>query len=328
MQDFDLAGPNKVPILIKPGFPKGCKQYELPNCLKYHASYQKCIMLFQIVNAGPYEIAISDYLPDTDDRITCHASNNCIEMHFVLTGKASFRLENLDWITIDRGHHNLIALSSVKNETYFKILPISTFDIHFTKDQLQRLAIDYPQLKALLEALNAGKYASFSKLPIKTTPLMFHLILQIKERILAGEAETEKTTRLIEQLIILVIENKPINTKYNFEYLEIEKVYRAHRYIPEHLAEGAIIMDIIKEAKMKPVKFREGFDLLYGCLPKEYLRLCRLEKAMMLAVEGRSNTIIDIAQVCGYKSPTQLSKSFFKHHGEKIMDIIKKNPRK
>ncbi|HTN39230.1 MAG TPA: AraC family transcriptional regulator, partial [Arachidicoccus sp.] len=283
-----------------------------------------CVMLFQALHLAPYEIVNSDYLNGTADKITCYANSNCIEMHFVLTGKATFRLEDLDWNTIQEGHHNVLALSRVKNETYFKILPISTFDIHFTKDQLRRLCCSYPQLDPLLEALNTGKYTSLSKLPIKTTPIMFHLILQIKEIIMTGETDGKKTIQLIEHLIRLVIENKPYPSKHIFKYEEIHKIYNAHKQIPQHLDEGGIISNIIEAATIKPARFRAGFRLLYGCLPKDFLRISRLEKAMWLAMQGRSKTIRDIAQICGYDSPAQLSKAFFKHFDQKLIDVIRK----
>lgn len=323
MEAFYLYDDNRIQIQVLDGLPpEYIKEYGLPGAEQRHAYYGKFPMLFQAVRCGGYEIAISDYLINTKRKLMCKANTTCLELHFILKGKVLFNLKDLGWQELDALHHNMIALSKVKNEVYFKIIPVSTFDIHFYIEDVILLAKKYPQLISLLKALKTGDYASLFALVQKTTPAMLHLIVKIKEAIKVGKANDKETIGMIEKLVVLVLENKEVKSKYKYSYDEIESIHKAHRLIGLYVEEKDILTNKLEETGLNADKFRNGFRLLYGLLPSQYLLDKRMQKADWLIQEKRVSKLQDIAALCGFKSKEQLSQNYLRKNGVKISDTI------
>lgn len=323
METFILQDSNRVTIPLLEGLPKEYeKEYGIPGAVQKHAYYGKYPMLFQEIKSGRYELAISDYLIRNRSKLTCRANVICLELHFLLTGKVLYNLKDLDWRVLEAGHHNMIALSDVKNETFFKITPASTCDVHFMIEDIVRFSEKYPQLRILLDTLSAGGHTSLFIRPQKTTPLMLHIIVQIKEAVKAGKADDEHTIAMIEKLVVMVLENKPVASKYKYAYTDIEKIHKAHDLIGRYVEEKDILSSKVKESGLRPDKFREGFVLLYGLLPSRYLLDKRLQKADQLVREQRAANLDDLAEMCGFKSESQLAKDYYFKYGIKISELI------
>lgn len=315
MEAFLLYDDNRVSIPVLNGLQAGyAKEYSLPDAVQCHAYYGKFPMLFQAVRCGRYEIAISDYLVNTERKVSCKADVICLELHFILKRKVLFNLKDLGWQELDELHHNMIALSKVKNEVYFKIIPVSTFDIHFSVEDVALLSKKYPQLRLLLKALETESYASLFTLPENTTPAMLLLIVKIKEAIKTGKAGDAATIEMIEKLIVLVLENEQAQTRYKYDYGFVEKVYKAAVRMEQHFDEKAVISNQLKQRNLKPDKFREIFRLMFGCLPSEYLQEKKIEKADWLIKEKRFIKPADIATLCAYKSVRHLSDAYYRKY--------------
>lgn len=119
MEEFYLYDENGKSLPIEEGFPENyLEEYGIPGARKCHAFFGKYPLLFQAIKVGKYEIAKSDYLTRHTGKLTCHASAVCLEIHFILTGKALINLRGLGWTKLEAGTHNMIVLSGVKNETF------------------------------------------------------------------------------------------------------------------------------------------------------------------------------------------------------------------
>lgn len=98
METFELTNINRVAIPLKNGLPeKYAREYGIPGAEQKHAYYGQYPLLFQEVKAGPYTLAISEYLTRNGGKITCRAKVICIELHFLLTGKVLYNLKDLGW---------------------------------------------------------------------------------------------------------------------------------------------------------------------------------------------------------------------------------------
>lgn len=324
METFILQDSRRAPIPLLEGLPREYeKEYGIPGAIQKHAYFGKYPMLFRGVKAGRYELAISDYLIRNSSKLTCRANVVCLELHFLLTGKVLYNLKGTGWRTLEAGQHNMIALSDVKNEVLFKITPVSTCDVHFMIEDIVQFSEKYPQLHILLDTLAAGGHTSLFIRPQKTTPFMLHLIVQIKEAVKAGKAEAEDTVAMIEQLVVMVLENKPVASKYKYACIDIEKIHKAHDLIGRYVDEKDILAAKIKQSGLRPDKFREGFVLLYGLLPSVFLLERRLQKADWLIREQRAVILEDIAEMCGFKSKNQLAKDYYNKYGIKISEAVR-----
>lgn len=320
MDTFTIRDYTRTIIPVLEGFPKGYDRYAIPRSVRRHVNYGNFPMLFQELTSGRYKLAISHYLIRTDKKFTTRANVRCIELHFLLTGKVLINLSGVGGQVLEAGHHNMIVLSDVKNEATFKITPVITFDIHFAVEDFIRLCKKYPQLKPLLKALETNGYSALFAPSAKTNLFMLLLILRINRAVANGKAEDVSTVKLIEELIILVLENKPILTKYNYSYDDIERIDLVHHYIGSYVDEKEILSAKGKESGIRPDKLREGFKLLYGLLPSQYLLEKRLEKAYWLIHTQKETNIESIAEMCGFKTTKQLAKDYYKKYGTKIAE--------
>lgn len=325
MEEFRLFDQNLVEIPLNKGFPKQYqKKYSFQGTTKYHGFHGKLPMLFQAIKIGPYEAVLSDYLTTVNTKLTCIAHADCIEAHFLLTGSVQFRLEGFGWTGMHQGRFNLIALSKVKNQVLFKIPPLTTFDIHIPKSKLIALARRFDQLKKLLKALKEGRFASLYEQPQIITVAMLQLIYKIRRAVTTGQANRPEIIQMVEELIIHIFDKSTTRTKYKYSFEEVIQINEAHRLIAEYLDEKDILSRKIAETKIKPDKFREGFKIIFGVLPSEYLTNCRLHLAKEIAEAGTVHKVSDIIQMCGYGSTKTLSRAFYNYYGTKIAGVLKK----
>ncbi|HEV8695413.1 MAG TPA: helix-turn-helix transcriptional regulator [Lysobacter sp.] len=66
-------------------------------------------------------------------------------------------------------------------------------------------------------------------------------------------------------------------------------------------------------ADVHPVYFARAFRRRYGCSPGEYLRHCRMERAISL-LHDRQMTLAQIAAVCGFVDQSHFTHSFRRHY--------------
>jgi len=329
MKEFYLYGNNHERLEIKPSFPKKeLEKYGFPGAEKFHAMCGKQPILFQTIKVGEVEIANSDYLVRSNGKFSASSDESCIEIHFLLTGSVQINLNGFGWTMLDFGSHNLTTVPFVHSEVYFKSSPVSTFDIHIPEAKFTILAARYPKIARLLKAYRAKREAALKELRIKTNPLMLHLIVQIRIALRAGLENEPSTIAMVERLICMVIEEETIEPKNQFSYEDIEKIHTVYLQMGMNMDEKEPLANKIKDIHINAAKFREGFKLLFGYLPRYFLQEKRLEQAYKLATENRETTVAGIANLCGYDSSRYLSKAFLKRYGIQLPVILKKNRKK
>jgi len=350
MQEFHLVDEKRQPIPIMEGFPKEYLKNEFPGAAKFHAVHNDLVLLFQIIKVGPYEIADSEYLTnikvknrdkdkdkdktplknkDKDKgKLGARANGPSLELHFLLTGQVQIHLKGLNWTLLVEGSHNITTVPAVKSEVYFKELPVATFDLHFLEESFAVIVRKYPKLAPLLAVYRTKKEKSFFRNRELTNPLILHLILQIKLALKAGLENEPSTLEMVEKLIYLVLEDELVVPKFHYNYNDIERIHEAHRLIGMYLEEKNILQNKMQQAAMPPAKFREGFKLLFGRLPSQYLHDKRMERAHKLATDDPTNKVDYIANLCGFDSSRHLSKAFFKTYGIKLSEILHRNRKK
>jgi len=329
MQEFRLYHENRTPIAINLGFPKEyLEKYGFPGSVKYHAYYGKCPLLFQVIQVARYEITYSHYLIHTKGKATCKGAQKCLEVHFILDGEILYNLKGFGWKILRGPSHNIIALSSVKNEVQFQETPVTTFDIHIAEEDLIRLAHKYPKLVPLVEAFKNNGNASLFIAPKRTNPRILLLIQQLIEALYRGREQEKATEDMVDQLLLMVIEDEPLHTKYQYTYENIKDIQKAHRLIALYSDESNILEAKIKETCIYKNKFREAFFLLYGVFPGKYLDDLQLEKAHKLAAEGGVDSIKNIAQVCGFKSSSYLTKIFFNRYNMPLSTLLREGKKR
>jgi AraC-like DNA-binding protein len=74
------------------------------------------------------------------------------------------------------------------------------------------------------------------------------------------------------------------------------------------------IPEMAREACLSPFHFHRLFTAFTGETPHRYLRRLRLERARAMLRGGR-RSVVEVAQSCGFESPTSFSAAFARHFG-------------
>ncbi len=95
---------------------------------------------------------------------------------------------------------------------------------------------------------------------------------------------------------------------------DIERVRRAARLLTRDLEETPTMAELARSVGMCRSKLYDCFKMVYGITPLDYLRNKRLETAVALLNEGKTN-VTQVSYAVGYASLSHFSKTFKKHFG-------------
>lgn len=83
--------------------------------------------------------------------------------------------------------------------------------------------------------------------------------------------------------------------------------------VRERLADDCLdapdIVTLAQICDVHPVYLARAFRARYGCSPAEYLRRCRLERALLM-LHGPDRTLTEIAAACGYADHSHFGHAF------------------
>lgn len=97
---------------------------------------------------------------------------------------------------------------------------------------------------------------------------------------------------------------------------DIERIMPAVQYIQEHAFDSALkISNLNEQCGVSAPTFRKLFSSAYGCTPKKYVLLQRIQAAAELLKSGEFNTIAEIAASVGFEDQLYFSKFFKQFYG-------------
>ena len=79
--------------------------------------------------------------------------------------------------------------------------------------------------------------------------------------------------------------------------------------IQDHCVEGTCVADIARACDVHPVYLSRAFRKFFGCSPGDYLRRCRLERAVNL-LASTAMPLSMVALQCGYTDQSHLNAAF------------------
>lgn len=93
-----------------------------------------------------------------------------------------------------------------------------------------------------------------------------------------------------------------------------KRVVQAKMYMDTHFPEKINLNDIAQQAYFSKFHFVRVFKTVYGCTPKNYLALVRINRAKEYLSNG--NTVLETGFMVGLESPTSFAGMFKKVTGE------------
>ena len=90
---------------------------------------------------------------------------------------------------------------------------------------------------------------------------------------------------------------------------------RARARLREDCAQAPSLAELAHESGVHPVYFARAFRRRYGCAPGDYLRRCRLERALAL-LRDPHRSLAEVALACGFVDQSHFTHAFRRAFGQ------------
>ena len=327
MDGFQIYSKFHGKLELQAGLPDRFNE-RIPGAECAFIAHQHMSMVFQKVKVGNYDVVLSHYKGmSLNDRFSCEDDQPVIELNFNLTGKARIDLTNNDWVIYQPEYHELMILPYVKDKVHFLTYELENFGIHIPFDQFQKLAKKLTHLKPLQKAYVNKTFGFLNKkIPIKTSIKSMALLVQIKERIIAG-LNDELTLKLLEQLIEEALscgQEVLSDGKQKFSYIDVKGIIDFELLLQSDLCEPIKINSLIAKSHMNPRKLRQGFKLLYDSSLYDY-RLSLVYRYIFEQMKSSNFTNLnEFVAMSNTKNVTDFAKLFQRYIGIDPRILLKK----
>lgn len=200
--------------------------------------------------------------------------------------------------------------------------PLNLMNIHFEP----RILWENPENIELLHIFNMRNSNFTNKFPKSDTTLK-EIIVNIEKEISKKNKGYSVQTKcfLFSALIHIMREYDYIKTDESFSLYSstAEKLAEATTYINSNLETKLNLKEIADIACMTPTYFSAIFKKFNGISPWEYITIKRVENAIQL-IKTTNLTKLEIAEKCGFSSPSNFYKIFFKITGKRPGEYVQK----
>ena len=192
-----------------------------------------------------------------------------------------------------------------------------TFDIHYSREYLDRFAGTYPALGHFLEKVDRGEPVSLSGNKRLISAAMKRLIVDMLsfnmlENLAAYFYEAGALMMLT--LVLDRINDEEIKRPVKYSDHEIESVAEIRKLLVADFSEKYGIHDLARRTGTSETKLQLAFKHVYGTTIFEYAQTARLDFAKLLLLDTNA-TIQSIAERCGYPDNSNLTAAFKKRFG-------------
>ncbi|PCH70833.1 MAG: hypothetical protein COC06_03220 [Bacteroidales bacterium] len=258
----------------------------------------------------------------TDDvRSTANASESVFGLNFIMDGVVGTEIGRIKE-TCKIGTNGFYSMNSESvRHTYFKKnIFSSSLSIAFHKHYLETLANKYPVfLGEAYKRFDSGETFKLATKSQNTSLEMIHIISQIKNAHLMGNARDIYTESKVLELLALQVQND-INYKENLNcnrfksISDIEKIHEAKRLLILDLNQSPTIPELSKHVGINECKLKYGFKEVYRKTIYQYLFEHKMNLARELLLDT-GYTIFEIAYKCGYDDAGHFSNAFKRKYG-------------
>ncbi len=192
-----------------------------------------------------------------------------------------------------------------------------TFDIHYSREYLERFSGAYPALGHFLEKVDRGEPISLTGRKRLISSAMKRLLLDMLSfNMLENLANYfyEAGALMMLTLVLDRIHDEEIQRPIKYSDHEIESAREARNLLVEDFGEKYSIRELARRTGTSETKLQLAFKLVYGITIFEYAQVARLDFAKMLLLDT-NNSIQSIAERCGYPDNSNLSAAFKRRFG-------------
>jgi AraC-like DNA-binding protein len=192
-----------------------------------------------------------------------------------------------------------------------------TFDIHYSREYLDRFAGTHPELGHFLEKVDRGQPVSLTGRKHTISAAMKRLVLDMLSFTLLDNLAAyfyEAGALMMLTLVLDWMHDEETKRPVKYSVHEIESVKEVRNLIVADFGEKYSIRELARKTGTSETKLQLAFKQVYGTTIFEYARMARLDFAKILLLDTNT-TIQSIAERCGYTDHSNLSAAFKKRFG-------------
>lgn len=317
--DFKIATQEKenVPYFLID--PPDKPQAGLPGARGVEASGYFGSMRFYEIECPGFSIWQSNYHIKQRTCLYGMMQAPILELHCTVNNTVHYKLEGLPEATLQQGQFNLSYAPFINNVAWFeKDQQYSTFDIHFSRDYLEKMAYYFPLLGAFLEKTDNGMAGMLGKHHGLLTHDMSNIIRHILRCQFSGDIRNIYLQAKVLELLVLALDQIANGTREKTEIVlrpyDIEKIREAHDYLLRNMDNPCTLIELSHKVGINDFKLKKGFKQVYGTTVYEFLLDARMEKARVLLLETDTSAH-EIAFITGYKNLSSFITAFKKKMG-------------
>jgi AraC-like DNA-binding protein len=192
-----------------------------------------------------------------------------------------------------------------------------TFDVHFTKEYLNRLAPEFPQLGRFIEKAEKRAPVNLSEIDHFLTPQMITIVNHILTCSFTNNAKKFYIESKVMELLILALERitgEDTRAPIKLSPYDVECLHEARKIILSDFENRISLLQLARKVGINDFKLKKGFKHLFGTTVFDCQQIARMEKAKEL-VKDNSLSREEIAFLTGYNNASSFITAFKKHFG-------------
>lgn len=244
--------------------------------------------------------------------------NDCpvdtVNFNFQLTGYNKIKYNGLNHdLNSNAGHHYMIYnpdsgyAGGVDAQSEMEVLLIS-LDKNFL---MSSITSDDQLGERLCYYLDRQKTFSCSEQALPITPVMWHLIKEIKNNGVQGPMRKLFIQSKVLELIGLQFDQlrRPSDQVANLRRDDADKLYQLKTYLDANFLSDLSLNQLSRECLLNEFKVKSGFKQLFGSSVFNYLKKVRMEYAANLLRNSFMN-VDEVADALGYEHAQHFSTAF------------------
>ncbi|HAS45794.1 MAG TPA: hypothetical protein DCS93_35260 [Microscillaceae bacterium] len=257
-----------------------------------------------------------------DLRIRGKADEDLVEMSFHLKGTVSGKMDDFgEEVVMEENQQNLCYVPSKSGVFNFRGKQnYQNFEVHFTKDYFEQLAVRYPDLLAdFYEKVVRREPAMLADTNLPITPEMRLIIHELLNQPLDRNLQRIFIEAKVLELLALQVEqaqNTPVIKAKSFinNTKDLNKIHEAKEILVARADNPPTIYELAKMVGTNDFKLKKGFKEVFNNTIFGFLLDFKMEKARNLLRETDKPTS-EIAHLLGYSHPGHFTNAFKKKYG-------------
>lgn len=290
----------------------------LPDSQQLSAGGSFGSMLFQEIRFQDFSVHLSHYFIRETSGFLTRADQSILELHICLQRGVEYQLEGIGSVRMPEWSFNLTYVPHVVNRVLFTgSQHLTTFDIHFSREYLERMSPHFPGLSRFLDRTPRESGITLSPFFQSASPGMIRVIHDFVHCEFQQGMRKVYLEGKVWEILILALEKadrNPQEALMELKPYDRDRIEEARQILIREMEEPGTTQELARRVGINEFKLKNGFKQLYGAPIFTYL----LEQKMKLAQDLLLETDLSVYEISfrtGFKSISNFSAAFKKYFG-------------